>query len=164
MYVVGPAAGVLLVDQFTKWLAVAMLDLGDPVPVFWLLQLNRTSNTGAAFSLGTDWGPIIAIAAVGVLILLAQLGRSLRRPSSLVALGVVLGGAVSNLGDRLFRAGEGLLGGAVVDFIDTQRWPIFNVADMSIVLGAIALVIWGSTEPDPAGDEVDEPEPDTVGH
>jgi signal peptidase II len=151
----------VVVDQVTKWLALDLLDPGDPVPVVWLLQLNLTGNTGAAFSLGADLGPVIAIAAVVVLFLLAWMGRSLQRPASLVAMGAVLGGAISNLADRLFRAADGFMSGAVVDFIDLQKWPIFNVADMGVVLGAIALVLWGATEPDPDAEPTDpEPDPD----
>jgi signal peptidase II len=64
-----------------------------------------------------------------------------------VALGMVLGGAIGNQLDRLLRAGsDGLLGGCVVDFIDVQWWPIFNIADMGIVLGAILLVAVSWTE------------------
>lgn len=153
------AATIVVVDQVTKWLALDLLDPGDPVPVVWLLQFNLTGNTGAAFSLGSDLGPVIAVAAVVVLVLLALMGRSLQRPASLVAMGAVLGGAISNLADRLFRATDGFMSGAVVDFIDLQKWPIFNVADMGVVLGAIALVLWGATEPDPDA-EPTEPDPD----
>jgi signal peptidase II len=75
-------------------------------------------------------------------------------------MGAVLGGALSNLADRLFRASEGFMSGAVVDFIDLQKWPIFNVADMGVVLGAIALVFWGATEPEPDTDPgSDDPDP-----
>lgn len=161
-YVTLAALTIVVLDQVTKWLALDRLDPGDPVPVIWLLQFNLTSNTGAAFSLGRDLGPFIAMAAVVVLLLLASMGRSLQRPASLVAMGVVLGGAISNLADRLFRADDGFMSGAVIDFIDLQKWPIFNVADMGVVLGAIALVLWGATEPEPDAEqpEVDPSQPD----
>jgi signal peptidase II len=58
-----------------------------------------------------------------------------------VAVGLVLGGALGNLIDRALRGGGGFLGGAVVDFIDFQWWPIFNVADSCVVIGAILLII-----------------------
>ena len=154
----------MVVDQVTKLLALNLLDRGDPVPVLWLLQFNLTGNTGAAFSLGSDLGPFIAVAAVVVLFLLALMGRSLQRPASLIAMGAVLGGAVSNLADRLFRAADGFMSGAVVDFIDLQKWPIFNVADMAVVLGALALVLLTATEPDPDAEPTDpdpaEPDPE----
>ena len=162
IYVTLAALTIVVLDQVTKWLALNLLDRGDPVPVVWVLQFNLTGNTGAAFSLGSDLGPFIAVAAVGVLVLLALMGRSLQRPASLIAMGAVLGGAVSNLADRLFRASDGFMSGAVVDFIDLQKWPIFNVADMGVVIGAIALVLWGATEPDPdaAADDPDPADPD----
>ena len=58
-----------------------------------------------------------------------------------IAVGAIIGGAIGNLGDRAFREGEGFFGGAVVDFIDLQWWPVFNVADSAIVVGG-ALVVW----------------------
>jgi signal peptidase II len=58
-----------------------------------------------------------------------------------VAVGLILGGAAGNLCDRAFRAGDGFLGGAVVDFIDLQWYPVFNVADMCVVGGAVLLLI-----------------------
>ena len=68
-----------------------------------------------------------------------------------VAAGLVAGGALGNLGDRAFRGDDGFLHGAVVDFIDLQWWPIFNVADSAIVVGGILLVVVSMLTP------VDEP-------
>jgi signal peptidase II len=69
---------------------------------------------------------------------------SLRRNGSMlsaVGIGLVIGGAIGNVLDRLLRAGDGFLGGAVVDFIDLQWWPVFNVADMAITVGGVILVV-----------------------
>ena len=69
---------------------------------------------------------------------------SLRRTGSMlsaVGIGLVIGGAIGNVSDRLFRAGDGFLGGAVVDFIDLQWWPVFNVADMAVTVGGVILVL-----------------------
>ena len=69
---------------------------------------------------------------------------SLRRNGSMlsaVGIGLVIGGAIGNMLDRLFRDGDGFLGGAVVDFIDLQWWPVFNVADMAITVGGVILVV-----------------------
>jgi signal peptidase II len=82
--------------------------------------------------------------------ILLRTGRQATRPLAAVALGMVVGGALGNLSDRAFREGEGFLGGGVVDFIDLQWWPIFNVADMGVVCGAILLVMLSWREPDPA--------------
>ncbi|MDZ7734062.1 MAG: signal peptidase II [Acidimicrobiia bacterium] len=81
--------------------------------------------------------PCVALVVVGALV---WTGRSLSSRSGAVALGLVLGGALGNLADRAFR-GDGLLSGRVVDFIDLQWWPVFNVADMGVVVGAILLLV-----------------------
>jgi signal peptidase II len=71
-----------------------------------------------------------------------------------VSIGLVLGGALGNLVDRAFRPGDGFLGGGVVDFIDLQWWPVFNLADSAIVVGAIVLFFAQWSEPDPRADRV----------
>jgi signal peptidase II len=73
--------------------------------------------------------------------------RSAATPLGAIALGMVLGGALGNLADRIFRADDGLLSGAVVDFIDLQWWPVFNLADSAIVIGAILLFVASVIEP-----------------
>jgi signal peptidase II len=88
-------------------------------------------------------GPLIGIFAVVVVVLLVRFGRTVVSPVGTVALGLVLGGAVGNLVDRLLRDGSGFLHGAVVDFIDLHWWPIFNVADSAIVVGGLLLVLSG---------------------
>jgi hypothetical protein len=84
-------------------------------------------------------------------------GRHERSVPMAVALGLVVGGAVGNLADRAFRAGDGLFGGGVVDFVDLQWWPVFNVADVCVVVGACLLFVvqWREADDegaDPAGD------------
>ena len=68
-------------------------------------------------------------------------GRTVPTRTGAVAVGLVLGGAAGNLTDRAFRAGTGFLGGAVIDFIDVQWYPVFNVADMAVVGGALLLLL-----------------------
>ena len=85
--------------------------------------------------------PLLAVLAVGVaLVLIRTMHRTYER-TVLVALALVLGGALGNLADRLFRA-PGWLRGAVVDFIRLDGWPTFNVADAAITIGAVILVVW----------------------
>ncbi len=136
----GVAGLVIVVDQLTKWWAVTHLQ-DRIVHVLWTLQLNLTFNSGMAFGRGRGFGPIIAVIGV-VLVGVLLLGTS-RAPSKLAAVagGLVLGGAISNLLDRFFREGSGFLGGRVVDFIDLQRFPVFNLADAAIDIGAVLLVI-----------------------
>ena len=88
-------------------------------------------------------GPFIGILAVAMVIVLIRLGRTVAGRVALISLGLILGGAVGNLMDRVLRAESGVLSGHVVDFIDFQWWPIFNVADMGIVVGAILLLTFG---------------------
>ncbi len=142
--VAGVAAVIIALDQMSKWWAVRALADGDQVDLIGSLRLRLTSNTGAAFSIGDgrNLGPLIAVLALVVVGFLVATGDSARHRLGALAVGLVAGGAVGNLADRAFRdlPGSGLLGGAVVDFIDLQWWPVFNVADAAIVVGAITLV------------------------
>ena len=140
------AAGVVVLDQLTKWCAVNNIEPGDPIELVWTLQFNLVTNTGAAFSTGGDLGPWIGVAALVVVGLLLWTGRSIGTLTGAIGLGLVLGGALGNLLDRAFRSGDSFLGGAVIDFIDLQWWPIFNVADMGVVIGAGLLVVGGLLE------------------
>ena len=134
---------VLAADQFTKHLALENLPYEQPVPVigdFLIFYLVR--NPGAAFSLGEEvtWVFTIALAAVAVVIVWLAATRVKSRLWA-VALGLLLGGVLGNLTDRLFRA-PGFLRGHVVDWISLfgpydKYWPIFNLADSAIVCGAI---------------------------
>jgi signal peptidase II len=149
------AATVIALDQLTKWWAQRTLADGHSVHVVGsVLQLALTYNSGMAFSRGTGLGPVIGVVAIVVIVVLLA---SLRRESSTlarVALAAVLGGAVGNLLDRLFRAGDGFLGGSVVDFIRLPHWPYFNVADMGVTLGGLTLVLgsWRAGRPRPAAE------------
>lgn len=144
-YMFGVAGGVVLVDQLTKWWAVNDLTDG-PIHVVWTLDFTLAHNTGAAFSSAQAFGPLIGILALALVAGLVWVGRAIDNRPGAVSLGLVLGGAMGNLCDRIFREGDGLLGGPVVDFIDLGWWPIFNVADMSIVIGGILLLLFGLRE------------------
>jgi signal peptidase II len=100
-----------------------------------------TRNSGAAFSLARGGGGIVALAALVVVVLLIRAGRGVNTKTGILSLGLVLGGALGNLVDRAVRDGHGFLGGAVVDFIDPQWWPVFNVADIAISVGGVLLVL-----------------------
>jgi len=136
------AACVLVADQASKWWAVHRLSGGDIVDLVGSLRFNLYHNTGVAFSLGSDngIGPWISVLAIGVVVAVS-FGATSRYPLGAVASGLISGGALGNLLDRVFRGDQGFLHGAVVDFIDLQWWPVFNVADAAIVVGAILLVI-----------------------
>ncbi|HEY4332267.1 MAG TPA: signal peptidase II, partial [Ilumatobacteraceae bacterium] len=135
------AAVVVILDQITKRWALNTLAHEDaPRHVIWTLQFNFTTNSGMAFSRGQGIGPYIgAVAFVVVVVMLLSLRRAGRGISS-VAVGLVVGGAVGNLTDRMFR-GSGWLRGHVIDFIDLKWWPVFNVADMGVTIGGVLLVL-----------------------
>lgn len=134
----GTAAAVLAIDQLTKWWAVETLDTRT-IDVVWTLRLHLTINYGSAFSVAPGRGAVISVLALVVVAILLRSGRYATKPGMAVAVGLVSGGALGNLIDRAFRAGDGLLGGGVVDFIDLQWWPVFNIADTAIVVGALML-------------------------
>lgn len=161
LVLLGVAAFVVAVDQLTKWWALEALDDRD-IDVVWTLRFHLVHNTGAAFGLGQGLETVIAIVALLFVIVVAWASWGGRRLSlSPVLLGMILGGAVGNLADRAARAGDGFLGGAVVDFIDLQWWPVFNAADSAIVVAGVILVLTAprqrqplpADEPDELGDE-----------
>jgi signal peptidase II len=146
------AAVVVAADQATKSWAVGRLAHG-PVHVAWKLDFELTYNSGSAFSFARGWAPVLGGLAVVAVLLLLTAVRKLRSTGLAVALGLVVGGAVGNLSDRLFRSAHG----SVVDFVDFHFWPTFNVADACIVVGGIAaaVVLWrgeGRTEAVPTTD------------
>jgi len=144
------AVAIVVADQATKHWALNALGDGRTIDVVGSLRFNLAFNTGMAFAKGQGIGPIIAV--VGVIVV-AYLLVGLRRDTKpgAVLVGMVAGGAAGNIVDRLFR-GDAWLRGAVVDFIDLQWWPIFNIADAAIVLGAGALVIASLLPEKPAAD------------
>lgn len=128
-------------DQVTKHVAESRLERGVRVDVLGdLFGFRLFYNSGAAFSLGTGITPVLtAFACVAVLAMLVALARTWSTAWT-VALGVLLGGATGNLVDRLTRE-PGFGRGEVVDFFELPSFPIFNVADMAVVSGAILVVL-----------------------
>ena len=142
---VGPlaVAGVVVVlDQLAKFWAVGALSDGPVQVIGTLLQFRLTRNPGGAFSVLTGFTPVLALLAVGMVVYIV---RTTRRTADIVmaySLGLVLGGAVGNLIDRMVRS-PGFLRGEVVDFIKVPNWPTFNVADCAITVGVILIAIRG---------------------
>ena len=134
------AGALLTVDQLTKWWALETLEGGRIIDIVWTLRLRLVFNTGAAFNSFEGLGPVLGIAAAVIAAALLLNRRLVRDRASAIAAGSIAGGALGNLTDRIFRSDDGFLGGAVVDFVDVQWWPVWNVADMGVVLGASALV------------------------
>jgi len=136
------AAGVVIVDQVAKHWAVTSLGSDRVIDVVWTLRFNLAFNNGMAFGQGRGLGPIIGVVATVVIVYLLISLRDQSSRISTVGMGLLIGGAAGNLIDRLLR-GDAWLRGSVVDFIDLQWFPIFNVADMAVNIGA-ALLILGS--------------------
>ena len=135
------AVAWVLVDQLTKDWAVGSLADGRARHVVWTLQWNLSFNSGMAFSKGQGIGPIIGLAALVVVVVIAMSVRHSTSRVVDVAAALVMGGALGNLVDRLFR-GDGWLHGSVIDFIDFQWFPIFNVADMGVNIGGGLFILW----------------------
>ena len=125
---------VFVIDQFSKFLARDRLLFRESFPTDGFFRFTHTHNTGSAFGIFQDQNtPLIVVSIVGVVILI-MIYRSQRVPSSLLrlSLGLQIGGAGGNLWDRL-RLGH------VTDFVDVGAWPVFNVADASIITGLVIL-------------------------
>jgi signal peptidase II len=137
---------VLILDLLSKILVVA--NFGDRAPIRLLggaIYLVETRNSGAAFSVGTGATVVLTAVALAVVVFILRTAGRMRSAGWAVALGLVLGGAVGNLADRIFRA-PGIGRGHVVDWIslfsdDGHVWPIFNVADSAIVCGAVLAAV-----------------------
>ncbi|MGZ4549227.1 MAG: signal peptidase II [Blastococcus sp.] len=136
------ALGVLAVDVVSKLVVVASIAPAEDVRVLGgLFYLTQLRNVGAAFSFAEGATVLFSLIAVLVAVVIVRTARRLYSTAWAVTLGLVLGGAVGNLSDRVFRA-PGFLRGGVVDFLsafapDGRLWPVFNLADSAIVCGGI---------------------------
>ncbi len=143
-------AAILLVeislDQLTKAWAESSLGSSRYISVLPTIKLNLAYNSGFSFSTGSDRGQLIGVlVAVISGVLIWQILRE-TRDGRTILMAVILGGAIGNLIDRVFRADNGFLSGRVIDFIDVTWYAVFNLADMFVVdmfvvVGAIVLVI-----------------------
>lgn len=139
----GPAIAALAVDQLIKALVVAELPTGKVIKLLGPITLRQVRNTGSAFGLfSSNPVPVLVASLVSFVILMIVMyrWRLLRYRLSLYGLGLIVGGSAANIVDRVFR-------GSVVDFIDIGPWPVFNLADVFIVVGIflLVLVLFGET-------------------
>ncbi|MBL7256590.1 signal peptidase II [Paractinoplanes lichenicola] len=134
------------IDQWTKWLTTENLDEGSPVRILGgLIYLSYLRNAGAAFSFGSDYTWVFPVVTLIVVSWIGYMATRLRSVPWAVALGLVLGGALGNLGDRLFRA-PGPLHGHVVDMISlfgpyAEYFAVFNIADSCLSVGVVLAVV-----------------------
>lgn len=128
------AVVVLGLDQLTKHLVRAGIAVGDERKFFIGVKLVHVRNTGVAFSLFSGGGGVVLAITLGALaLLLVYLARRPDRPWLWLPTGLLIGGALGNLIDRLAH-------GAVTDFIKLPAWPAFNLADIAITFGVLALL------------------------
>jgi signal peptidase II len=140
VWVVAAVGTIVAVDQLTKAWAVSALADG-PTRVFGdTVKLELARNSGSAFSRFQGYTPVLAILAIVITTLIARAVRHASDRWVIIGLVLVLGGALGNLTDRLARS-PGFLRGYVVDFVAVGWWPLFNVADSCVTIGAIVLVI-----------------------
>ncbi|MER5743719.1 signal peptidase II [Streptomyces sp. NPDC002225] len=140
-----------LLDLISKMIVVAKLEHHEPVKVIgdWL-QFTAIRNSGAAFSMGEAYTVIFTCIAAVVIVVISRLARKLYSLPWAIALGLLLGGALGNLTDRIFRS-PGVFRGAVVDFIAPAHFAVFNLADSAICCGGVLIVILSFKGLDPDG-------------
>ncbi|GAA1833150.1 signal peptidase II [Actinomadura chokoriensis] len=163
---VAVALAALVADIVSKIIVVATLQDREPIRLLGgLLTLLETRNSGAAFSIGTGYTVVFTLIACGVVVAILRTARNLRSLPWAVCLGLLLGGALGNLTDRLVRA-PAPLKGHVVDWIQLPHWPVFNLADSAIVCGGVLAVLLAArglqvdgTRISDADDDPPKPEP-----
>jgi signal peptidase II len=119
----------------------------EPIEVFWTLRFRVIRNFGGSFGVAQGGGTVISLIGIVVIGGLLYAASKPRPTATIVALGFFIGGAAGNILDRIVREGSGVFGGGVVDFIDFQWWPVFNVADISLYIGVGLLLLVGLEEP-----------------
>jgi signal peptidase II len=139
---------IVLADQLTKsWVVASYSDA--PLSIIGRdVELHVARNSGGAFSTFTNATIVLAVLAIGLTIWLVHTLRRTTDRWTVVALSLVLGGALGNLCDRIFRS-PGVLEGHVVDFVRVGSFPSFNVADSAITIGAILLILLSFRKPEP---------------
>ncbi|MFE5756169.1 signal peptidase II [Streptomyces massasporeus] len=145
------AAFAYALDLISKLIVVAKLEHHPPIEIVgdWL-KFEAIRNAGAAFGFGEAFTVIFTMIAAAVIVVIARLARKLYSLPWAIALGLLLGGALGNLTDRIFRA-PGVFEGAVVDFIAPKHFAVFNLADSAIVCGGILIVLLSFRGLDPDG-------------
>jgi len=125
---------VVLLDQVSKAIVVSSLSVGEHVQLVLGFTLTNTPNSGLAFGIGSGKSFVLAVTVIALVLVLIWFALDPSRPGMWLAVGLLAGGALGNLADRV-RVD------AVTDFIDPPLWPTFNLADIAITLGALGLVL-----------------------
>jgi len=165
----GVVVGVVVaLDQITKQFVVAHVERGDPFELAFGFEISNVRNSGIAFGLlsGSSDALVLVLTLGALSLLVGYFAAHARRPELWLPVGLVVGGALGNLADRVFRA-PGFLRGHVVDFVAVGWWPVFNVADICINIAAGVIILQalrgvrvdGGRHEEPARDR--EPRPAT---
>jgi signal peptidase II len=148
LWLYGTGVAAYLLDRLTKgWVETALAGEPPLEVIPGVLSFNYTTNSGGAFGFGRSAPWLFAGATIVVSGIIVVVSTRLSRPAVAIALGLILGGAMGNLTDRALN-GPGLTG-HVTDFIDLQVWPVFNLADSAIVIGAVLLASVTSRRDEP---------------
>jgi len=137
-YIYAIALAVAILDQLTKLISEAHIPLGHTVPVIGsLLSFTEVHNRGGAFGMLQPWTGALTVIGIAVVVAILIFSRSKNRLPVIIAaaLACQLGGAIGNVADRI-RCGY------VIDFIDLHWWPVFNIADSSIIIGILLLAYY----------------------
>ena len=147
------AAAVVALDQLTKALVIDSIEVGERNEVLPFLDFVHVQNDGVAFGFLGDssQGLVLAVTLAALVLVVGWFAFNRDRPFAWLAVGLLAGGAIGNLIDRLARDG-------VIDFIDFPAWPSFNVADIAITLGAVTLALVALTRPETDEDTDAAPE------
>ncbi|TAN21739.1 MAG: signal peptidase II [Actinomycetota bacterium] len=127
---------VIIIDQITKSLAESNL-ASHAVKLVGPLSLQLVYNSGVAFSIGAGNTLLVTIVELLIIIGIILYVRRIKTAGIAVGFGLVIGGALGNIADRLFRHN----GGSVIDFIHTGFWPTFNLADSAVVIGIVVILL-----------------------
>lgn len=141
---------VLVADLWSKNWAENSLRLGpcSATPdacrdVVWTLRFHLVENPGIAFSKGLGAGRLVGTFGLAMAVFLINLARKSTSPWWQAMIGLMAGGVLGNIANRIFRATDGFMSGSVVDFIDLQWWPVWNVADAALSCGVAGLLLHG---------------------
>ena len=140
---------IVALDQLTKTWAVRELADAPVVVVTEWLEFHLAKNSGSAFGRFQNFTPILATLAIVVAVVLVRMARKETDRVMLIGLVLILGGALGNITDRIFRE-PGFMRGHVIDFVSVGPWPYFNVADSCVTIGAILLIVRTLWPPKPA--------------
>lgn len=145
------AWALFVIDFLTKSWAVSYLSSRSPINLIGsYLRLTFVKNSGAAFGIATGGTIVLSLFAIGVGVTIVRYAAMINSRGWIVVMGLVLGGIMGNLTDRIFRS-PGLLRGHVIDWIEIPHWPVFNIADSAIFVATVIAIYLSAKNVPPLG-------------